>query len=350
MDEKRVRWSHGEFSVTPVAAMLTDLVFHVDGADFRPLARAPWLDDVCEETGHPVLTRTTLRTHLDVLGGEFPCVPFGGDHGYGANAEWDLASYGRGVRATIEYPSDSAIARVQRDIFPVQGEARVEFELVVEARRAARLPLGLHPILRLPTKPRALSIAVDFEHGRTHPSMAATSHVTTHDTRFTTLSNVPAPSGSVDLARLPLPSDDDRSIALDGVDDGGMLFGARSPLSAHYLEDGAELVLEWDDAELPSINYWYSDRGLSDPPWRGRYRGLGLEPARAYFDYGMHPSVDTNPLSEAGESTSVALAAGEKVTITSALAARPRAAAHDARADVRSSHEPALQKRTSDAH
>lgn len=328
MDEVRASWSHGEFAVTPAAGMLTDLVFDLDGTSFRPLARAPWLDDPQGPPGCP------SRTHLDVLGGEFPCVPFGADHGHGANAIWSLELDDGQVSARIDYPAGSAVRSLERRIRPVPGAPEIRFELIVDARADARLPIGVHPVLRLPAAPGGLSIHVTFDRGYTHPSSPSRSTVTSHGTRFNDLAAVPAPGGTVDLSRLPLASDEKASQPRSGVDDGGMLCGARSPVTVHYLEENAELVLAWDDDILPSINYWYSDGGISDPPWNGRYRGLGLEPANAYFDYGVERSVVPNSLTADGLTTSVGLAAGTRLTVAYSLGARSRTTVHERTADA----------------
>lgn len=328
MDEVQASWSHGEFAVTPVAGMLTDLVFDLDGTSFRPLARAPWLDDA------QGVTECSSQTHLDVLGGEFPCVPFGADHGHGANAVWSLELDDGGVSGRIDYPARSAVRRLERRIRPVPGAPEIRFELTVEARVDARLPLGVHPVLRLPAVPGALSIHATFERGYTHPSSPSRSTVTSHGTRFSDLAAVPAPGGTVDLSRLPLASDETASQPRTGVDDGGMLCGARSPITVHYLEEDVELVLAWDDGVLPSVNYWYSDRGISEQPWDGRYRGLGLEPANAYFDYGAERSVAPNSLTADGLTTSVGLAAGTRLTVAYSLGARSRTTVHERTADA----------------
>ena len=320
-EERRVSWSHGELAVTSLAAMLTELVFHLEHGDFRPLARAPWLDDAVPASRD----RPAPATHLDVLAGEFACVPFGTDHGYGANSRWDVAVDGGGVRAAIDYPRGSPISRLERRITPCAGEARVVFDLVIHAREKVRLPIGVHPILRLPSRPRALSIQASFDSGHTHPSAGERRHVTSHGARFTELSRVPAGTGTVDLSRLPLASETDPAMARGGVDDGGMLCGARSPLSVLYLDEDAELVMEWDDTTLPSINYWYSDRGVTGAPWDGRYRGLGIEPVCAYFDCGAALSAAPNAISDDGVSTTLTLTPDEPITIAYSLAARSHA-------------------------
>jgi hypothetical protein len=329
MSTLQAGWSHGEITVDAVAGMLTDLVFRLDGRLFRPLARAPWLDDATSAT----LSATSM-SHVDVLGGEFPCVPFGAEHGYAANAEWSMQSDDDGIRAWIDYPQGCAIRRLSRSIRPTRGRPEVRFELTIDARENAVLPIGVHPILRLPAHPESLEIRAAFDRGFTHPSPAAPHHVTSHDEEFADLAEVPGPVGPVDLTRLPLRSHVDPDTARAGVDDGGMLCGARSPVTVIYRHEQAELTLDWDDAVLPSLNYWYSDRGLADAPWNGRYRGLGLEPACAYFDYGLKRSIAPNSLASHGIATSLAVAAGTELTIAYSLAARSQTPAMERTSDA----------------
>jgi hypothetical protein len=52
---------------------------------------------------------------------------------------------------------------------------------------------------------------------------------------------------------------------------------------------------------------WIHDRGLDDPPWNGRYRGLGLEPMASAFDGPWEVSAGLNPLNAQGFATAVAV-------------------------------------------
>jgi hypothetical protein len=323
MLDYRMTWSHGSATVASAAAMLTDLVFDLPGGPFRPLARAPWLDEP-HAADDP---DSDAKTHLDVLGGEFPCVPFGGDHGFGANTTWDIESDGRGITARVSYPEGDPIRRLERRVTGTDGKCRLQLSLTVEARHDVRLPIGVHPILRLPEEPGGLTIDASFARGYTYPGPQTTSAVADRHRSFADLWQVPGPEKPVDLSRLPLADDRDSSLARRGIDDVVMLCGARSPVTVNYVGDDAELDIEWDDTLLPSVNYWYSDRGLPEAPWHGRYRGLGVEPASAYFDLGPTASVESNPVSDAGFPTTIMIAGGSQVRIEYALTARRRATA-----------------------
>jgi hypothetical protein len=63
------------------------------------------------------------------------------------------------------------------------------------------------------------------------------------------------------------------------------------------------IEIDWDSAALPHAMIWLSDRQLSDAPWNGRYRGLGIEPIASAFDFPAAVSTAPNPLSEAGHRT-----------------------------------------------
>src|SRR6185295_11249436 len=109
------------------------------------------------------------------------------------------------VELELDYPKDHDIARVTRRIGAVEGRARLEFELAIEARRAASYPIGLHPILRLPDRPGALRIEAGFEIGLTYPAIVDPDRMLSEPGKeFHELAKVPARHGGiVDLTRMP---------------------------------------------------------------------------------------------------------------------------------------------------
>lgn len=312
--------------VTTRSGMLRSLRFEREGVVVEPLAVAPWAPD-------PAADRPT---HLDVLGGEFVAVPFGSagspaapagawaalppaaapalPHGLAADADWAVLEAGeRRIRLACDYPEDDAVARLERVVELREDGPVVDLELVVHARRAGAVPIGLHPVLRLPHQGFSLSLDVSFDAGHTYPGVVPPGAAAAAPGRtFRSLRAVPGPSGPVDLGRLPL----DRP-----VEDVLLLTGVSAPVTARFGDDGSGVVLDWDRSVLPSVLLWISDRALGGDPWQHRYRGLGVEPVAAAFDLPPEVSTGPNPLAAAGVRTAVALRPGEPLVVRSSIRA-----------------------------
>lgn len=308
--------------VSPLAAMLVDAVFEVDGLEHRPLARAPWIGEPGLET-HP--------GHLRVLGGDFVGLPFGASgaparldpawadlvpieapepvHGPAAEFEWTVTEQtADSVTLALDYPLDSPIARVERTVSVRAGAAALDFRLVVAARATAAVSLALHPILRLPAHARDLHLVVPFTTGFTYPGRIDPGLGPTVPWReFDSLSAVPARQGEpVDFSRLPLPSP---------VQDNVMLTGVTGPLHAQFADTGTRVTIDWDRELLPSLMLWLSDGVIEEEPWNGRYRGLGVEPLAAAFDFADSVSIAPNPLSARGVTTAIDLSPAAPVVL-----------------------------------
>jgi hypothetical protein len=314
-------WPHGSATVSTLAGMLVDLRLDLPSGPFRPLAPLLAEDD------------PALPGHLRGLGGEFACVPFGSadgvdvdgwptgaadplPHGFGADTEWTVQHAAPDVvELVVEYPADSPVRRLVRRLRAQDGPG-LEVDLQVEVDEPCTLPIGMHPILRVPDRDE-LVLDVAFEQGFTYPVPVHATSRTAPARRFTDLANVPArDGGTVDLRRLPIGP---------ATEDVVLLAGARSPARVHVEEADAVLVLEWDDALLPSLLLWHSDRALDGPPWAGRYRGIGLEPVAAAFDLPVAVSVAANPVAEAGCATAVRLDPDHPLALALVLRAEPAA-------------------------
>jgi hypothetical protein len=60
-----------------------------------------------------------------------------------------------------------------------------------------------------------------------------------------------------------------------------MLCRVDSPITVRYPAEDVRFRLTWDTKILPSCLLWPTDRSITEPPWNGRFRGLGLEPIAA---------------------------------------------------------------------
>lgn len=309
-----VEWSHGRARLHSTAAMLTDLTLETPHGPRHPLAAATWTPDDPAAAQAPA--------HVRVLGGDFIALPFGSTtvpadappawrrvdgpantpaHGLPADADWRLRHDPATniAHATFVPSAGHAIERLQRTVRGVPGRARVEFTLEATARVSHRTSLGLHPILALPENGHA-RIDVDFEAGRAWPGRLHARSRPLPDAVFSRLDAVPTSRGRADLSIVPAPHPTEEVV---------QLVGARSPFRLRH-DDGTTVVVEWDDGLLPSLLLWLSDRSIDEAPWRGRYRGLGVEPIASAFDFGLATSLADNPLARAGALTALSLEAG----------------------------------------
>ncbi|MGL4280090.1 MAG: hypothetical protein ACRCS0_06975 [Albidovulum sp.] len=263
--------------VRGLSAALVDLEFDLGGRRFRPLATSPWPEP-------PEFAADPPAPHLTVIGGEWPCVPFGRSahdpvkHGHGTDSFWQLLSSDRrSAYLAIDYPEGHAVARLERTITLSDTLPRVDLTLTIHARRAARMPVGLHPILAFPGRPGSLRIT-PAPHGEATTARAAR-----------------APSTSV-LAP-------DQAIASDGIarlTNGGTtcLWDQPGPKGEDlvFLRDCAGWVeaadtdrglvtrIEWDATALPHLLMWIANPGLGGEPRLKGFHGLGLEPVASYYD------------------------------------------------------------------
>lgn len=182
-----LRWPHGTLQVQRLGAMLGPVDFRLaDGRSASPLHVAPWADEPAAAELPGILRR---------LRGEWPCVPFGypmpadgfpsewaavmpsneiveNVHGFSANHDWDwLDDDGRSLRLACDYPAGSPVRRLERTVTPDPDAPAIDLTLTIEVREACRLPIGLHPVFRLPEKSGAVELVPGrFAHLRTHPA------------------------------------------------------------------------------------------------------------------------------------------------------------------------------------
>jgi hypothetical protein len=322
MTSHKLSWSHGKARVLTTAAMLADCTFHLPRSPFLPFARAPWMGLVKDPN---------ISGHLRVLAGDFVCLPFGraraipdapGEwaelltvnetgmiHGPAADAEWTVTeATAQSITLSLDYPEASPVQRLVRKLTARENAPALDLELTIEARRAACISVGLHPILRLPEQPGRLKLAADFAFGLIHPGQ--TTPGTSQD--FATLAHVPRKSGAIDMSLVPLTPQTDLNVQLCGM---------RGPMTATYLDEGAGLIIDWDRSLLPSIQIWHTDRGIDGEPWNHQFRGIGLEPVAAAFDLGDHAATSPNPISARGVPTSLSISPHQPTTIRYALEA-----------------------------
>lgn len=305
-----IAWAHGMASVQVLGGMLGPVTFLLpDGRQVSPLHVAPWFDDP-DRTAQPPI--------LQELRGEWPCVPFGTDaprtlpegwsatgetfdgadipHGHSSNAEWVFTDAAADrLTLTCDHPGTHPIRRLTRTIAADPKAPALDITLTVEARRPCRLPIGLHPTLRLPLTGQARLIPPSFRQGRTFPlDVEPGQGLLQPGATFSDLAEIPSRSGgNFSLAALPLPENTEELVQLCGVSGG---FRLQHP-------DGWHVTLDWDTSHFPSLLLWISNRGRAYAPWNSRHVALGVEPVCAAFDLGPAVSTAPNPISAAGIAT-----------------------------------------------
>lgn len=314
-DHRGLGWAHGALTVQRLGAMLAPLTFVLaDGRQVSPFHIAPWADEP-EAEALPGLLRK--------LRGEWPCMPFGYSvpadgwpdawshvmgppepdeeaHGHSSNHDWTwVDGDSRSLSLTLDYPASSPVARVERTVTPDPAAPAVDIEFTVVVRRACRLPIGLHPVFRLPMQTGAAELELGtFDHGRTYPDdVEPGAPLFAKDATFSSLSAVPARAGgTVDASRLPLAADTEELLQIQGLD-------GTVALANHA--EGYRVRLSWQKEHFPSLLLWYSNRGRKAFPWNGRHVALGVEPICSPFGLGPATAVADNPIAQSGVPTAL---------------------------------------------
>lgn len=329
-ERKSLGWLHGVVTLESFGGMIgaTSLVLS-DGRQVSPFHMAPWFaEPTAPDT--PAIVRG--------LRGEWPCVPFGADgarhlppgwrsdgptfdgadvpHGYGANAQWQFSP---ADRATLEischYPETHPIKLLRRTIRPDPAAPALDITLTVDARRACRLPIGLHPTFRLPQAGAVQLVPLAFRQGRVFPIAVEPSSLLAPDASFQSLDAVPAVSGPpISLSRLPLGAKHEDLVQLCGVTGDFVL---------QYPDENFQLRLGWNTDHFPSVLLWISNRGRSYAPWNSRHVALGIEPVCSAFDLGPAVSNAANPISADGTPTAMLFTPNTAFTTQYRIAVEP---------------------------
>lgn len=274
------RWhlssSTGTAEVRSLGGMLQNLRFlFADGDTFAPLAQADWTEENHGETNR-------VAPHLQRLGGEWPCVPFGTSpsdpqhHGYGSNAHWTCVSQSQGrIELVIDYPESHVVRQLRRTVELSEAAPRVACSLSISVREACELPVGLHPIFRLPT-----DAPVYLSQGASAllepmPEEIRPSHF-----------RLVAAKESVLIADNGQDVDFSRSytgLSTELV----QAHNAGGKVEVAYPYEGKKAVLHWDENALPHCLFWLANPHQFEN--LGAFRGLGVEPIASWFDRGPTP-------------------------------------------------------------
>jgi len=286
-----------------------------------PFCVAPWADEPAEKLAK-------LPPLLRQMRGEWPCVPFGAtkipdglpedwragqsaipgwhraDHGHGSNTDWSVVAQSEySVKMSVDYPGDHPVKRLERRVSVDMDEPGVTTELKILPRMDVVMPIGLHPVLRLPETPGAARLALpDDARAWTFPVESEPSKsMFLPDQRDRPLHMLRLKDAAIDPTRLPWDAQTEDLVLLTGT--GGFV-------QLQNLEEGYAVSLNWDAEALPSCMLWISNRGRAHYPWNARFRAIGIEPVCAPFDLGPAFTGPDTPLAQRGISTGVRLEAG----------------------------------------
>lgn len=295
--------------------------FRASGRPVRPYYISPWQGRGVS-TGEPV---------LDVLRGDFFCMPFGSDnrragedhptHGETAGSPWRLRGLekrGRDAELRLCMDTKARPGRITKSISLVGGEnvLYIEHEL---AGSSGPICLSHHATLAVPEEPGSLRLSASpLRLGRVAPRAALTNvgneyYALAPGRRFSSLRKVPTiwkDDPWEDCGSLPHRSGFMDVIAIYPRQRRLPAWTAAAVPSQGYLWFALR-----DARVLPQTTLWMSNGGRHAKPWAGVNRCLGVEDGCAYFASGLAESARRNDLNAHGIPTVVRLHPRRTMTI-----------------------------------
>lgn len=296
--------------VTLRGAHVAPVSFRLGSREVSPYSLSPWLPG--EQPG--------VEPLLDVLRGDFWCLPFGAQpdgpaHGDPASAAWSVVRHGPAAVTLALEAADSG-GTFERTVSVRDGQAALFQEIVMEGLDGS-FPFGTHPVLdwsghrpgsvRISTSP--LRWASTYPGTFSDPGRGER-QVLAEGAVFDDLAAVPSrDGGTLDLSRYPTaPGHEDLVMLVHDPAAGDLGWSAASA-------PGFAWVALKDARILPSTLLWVSNGGRSQPPWSGRHLGrMGIEEVRSYFHAGLEPSREDR-LADLGIPTALSFQPGVTVTV-----------------------------------
>jgi hypothetical protein len=287
--------------------------FRGSPAPVQPYYISPWQGKGLR-TGVPV---------LDILRGDFLCMPFGGGnpyrgenhpvHGESAGSNWSLdgvQAEGTITELRLHLRTRVRPGRIRKHLMLREGENVVYCRHDLEGYEG-RMCVSHHAILAVPGEPESLRVSTSpLRRGVVVPrdTLANTGneyYFLAPGRRFSSMRRVPTiwkDAPVADCSSHPLPY---------GFMDLVSVFPRIQRTPAWTAVAAPSLGYLWfalrDPEVLPQTVFWMSNGGRHAPPWSGVNRCLGVEDGCAYYTLGLAESAKKNELNRAGIPTTLAL-------------------------------------------
>ena len=320
---------HGEPSLTissdTVSAAMTlrgnhiaPVNFHVHGKNVNPYSLAPWLPG----------SHQGIDPLLDVLRGDFWCLPFGEQpdgpaHGEVARGDWEVVAVNN-VSAILRINAQDVGAEVTKTVSVRDGQNGL-FQEITMSGLEGDYSYGTHPILDLshlpPGTARISTGAARWSSvftGMFSDPQSGETQVLEAGAEFTDLARIPmADGGELDLSHYPTPmAHEDLVMVVQAGDDHHLGWSAVSVPGFTWL------ALK-DVRDFPATVFWVSNGGRTQIPWEGVHRGrLGVEDVCSYFHEGLVASRE-NRLADRGIPTTRHFTSDKDVTLRTLQAVVP---------------------------
>jgi hypothetical protein len=303
-----------EAFVTEKGGHLGPVTFERSGRKIRPYSMAPWTE---EQFDPP------LPAILQVLRGDFFCLPFGGNakpfrgevhpaHGETANARWHFESLEkRGDRTCLRLSLAAKVrpGRVDKTISLIDGQTNLYCRHLVSGMRGP-MNLGHHAMLKFPDEPGSGLISTSrFVYGQVFPQPFESAEQGGYNSlkqgaEFDSLESVPMSNGEkADLSRYPARRGFEDLVMLVSDDQAPFAWTAAAFPKQRFVWFALK-----DPRVLRETIFWISNAGRHYPPWNSRHAGvLGLEEVTSFFHLGLAESAGKNAISDRGIPTCLRL-------------------------------------------
>jgi len=270
-------------SVTLAGAHVAPVVFASGSATADPYSLAPWHPGEIPGVG-PL---------LDILRGDFFCLPFGPQpdgpaHGEPASSEWTVSSSSEQA-VTLHLDAGDSGGSFDRTVSVRDGQTVLYQEIAIRGLSGA-FNYGTHPILdfsgqapasaRISTSPMRWSSV--YPGVFSDPAIGET-QILRPGATFDSLEAIPLEAGgSLDISRYPTPpGHEDLVMLVNDVDAGPIGWSAA-------VFNGFVWFSLKDITSFPATLLWISNGGRPQPPWSGRFTGrMGLEDVHSHFHDGL---------------------------------------------------------------
>lgn len=302
-----------KLAITEKGGHMAPVFFYNDsGKPIQPYFINPWYRESKAPKGNV----------LEILRGDFFCMPFGGINKYGnedhpaqgetASSVWLPVNYrkkGNLTQFIAEISTNIRPGKVTKTVNLVDGENVVYLNHYLE-KYEGPMCLGHHAILRIPEGGDGFRISSSpikfgmvpeqngtvYNDGRYFSLLPGSMFVDPtkiptvwiHNP-FTNIFKFPDREGFTDVTGLYSLTEDDCIFPT---------WTTAVSTSAEYLWFSLK-----DSRILPQLLIWTSNKGNYNFPWNGRTVCLGLEDSCGYFSSGLTQSIQTNPVNSKGIKT-----------------------------------------------